>query len=372
MRQGERVDPGALVQLATDEDWTNKDGTRAEPQTAARRGYRRRLTETPGVVAYSKKYDGASLLIDEFPEPKYSQATEDAFAKLRTECKLPDGSPSDGGMDNWRIERQLAVGFYGIWDPWPPEEWYLKRKAWHAAERSILGGNPWRLDSAFQVANLCAKPPMQGDTPRIFAAKIAYREWVAVRDAPQPDTGKPFAPNFRPVWIDDALLKAVAKWMANNKGLVWVEHVAFAGALAKMTGASYFGAQGEDARGRAVEDARPAKDGSIILSIESNIEGRNLQEWWSDNLITTSIKGGDKMEQLLGRTLRDGQTSDEVEAHLYFGCRANLSGWLQNIADCHYEADSAVEDAMILTCDRAVPTTWEELEARAPSSARYW
>src|SRR5215471_18078354 len=78
----DRPQPGALVLFSEN----------VADLAAVRRGYQRRLVETPGVVASVSNRIGASLLIRAV---RYSQqkSVAEAFTKLRHDWELPDGTP---------------------------------------------------------------------------------------------------------------------------------------------------------------------------------------------------------------------------------------------------------------------------------------
>jgi hypothetical protein len=61
---------------------------------------------------------------------------------------------------------------------------------------------------------------------------------------------------------------------------------------------------------------------TCIVSISANSEGRNLQQF-SKNLVVAIPPGGNRWEQLLGRTHRDGQMADEVSVSLPLICYEN-------------------------------------------------
>ncbi len=353
----DRVEVGALLEFATEEERRILD-----PTTAARRGFRRRLIETPGVVAYAKEYDGASLLIEEAPEPDYSSRTEEIFSKFRLDGVLPNDTTTSGGLENWRHEREMARGFCYFWDPPAPEPWKNARAEWHAAVRYVIGNSDrdQRLDSEWQVANACNSVHRRGQMWE--DARRAYAAWVAIRDT--------FKIEQVAVWHDDAPWECVADWMDRNKGLVWVEHIEFGNRLAKETGARYFQRGGLDASGMAIEDARPDRDGSIIVSIESNKEGRNLQEYWCDNFFTVPPKGSDAAEQSFGRTHRPGQVADEVTVEIAIWSKADANAWLSIMAESRYVVDSSGLPAKVLYADVTIPDVFD-FEARALRTARF-
>jgi hypothetical protein len=94
--------------------------------------------------------------------------------------------------------------------------------------------------------------------------------------------------------------------------------------LAQVSNLRYYGRGGVDENGRPIE--QHVKDWSMIASIASNAEGRNLQGW-SNNLITSCPPNGSQIEQLLGRTHRDGQEADEVNVEVMLGCAENLESF---------------------------------------------
>jgi len=280
--------PGALMLLCTPEERISED-----PTLAVRAAYKRRLTETPGVVSTGEGALGCSLMVQNL-EIAVSPKVDDAFQVLRYTWTTPDGWPISEPMTLWRHARELALGFYYRWDPRPPDSWLLPRKDWAAWCRKILTENRRNLDSELQVVNAV-------DAGFYPDAKHALDEWRRVKPS--------FVPNTVPVWIDDSVLNACARWAHEHPGIVWCEHVAFAEALAKKTNLSYYGRGGLDSQGNDVERHPP--DQSLIASMGSVGEGRNLQAWCR-NLITSCPTSGIQAEQVLGRTHRPGQLADEV------------------------------------------------------------
>jgi hypothetical protein len=356
----ERAEVGALLEFCSEEERKTLD-----PLTAARRGYRRRLIETPGVVAYSREYEGASLFVGEIEQARYSKATEDAFQNLRENSTLPNGEKTWGGLGDWAVGRQMARGFYYFPDPAPPTPWADARADWNAAVRKCIRyGGVRGIDSPFQVENAIRRHPEwadPSDPENIWTiAQAAYARWAGIRGE--------FIPKTSAAWIDDAFLNLCGKWMKEHKGIVWVEHVEFAQRLSLETGAPFYWRDGLDAKGRFIDDAK-ASEGSIIASIESNLEGRNLQFEWFDNLLTILPKGGHKLEQLLGRTHRDGQLSDEVNAYIAIACREDVEAWQSILDESAYIVDSSGLPAKIAYCDKEVMV--EDLKTRAVASWRY-
>ena len=108
----EGVDPlarrraGALLEFATPPYGP------ADEHIAARRGFRRRLTETPGVVATvgEGEHVDCSIYVREL-RTKVAPITEANFAKLRGEWQTPDGWELMTAVDVWRHAQELALRF---------------------------------------------------------------------------------------------------------------------------------------------------------------------------------------------------------------------------------------------------------------------
>ena len=326
--QTRRADPGALVVLCNDEE--RKLWAQRERRRAARMAFRRRLVDTPGVVATKETPIDASLEVRSV-EPKVSPGIDDAFETLRNDFVTPDGWPIADGLAMFRHAREIALGFYYVWDPRPPQHWLIARQVWAAFVRQVLR-NSRTLDSELQVRQ------RHGDAPQCKA-------WIDVRDD--------FAPNTVPRWIDDSVVEFCASWAKRNRGIVWVEHTCFGERLSKVSGLPYYGRKGRDARGRYIEDHPEGK--GFIASIASNGTGRNLQRW-NKNLITSMPANGMQTEQLLGRTHRDGQTADEVTFDVLVSCAEHVGAFWQAMRDAQFVADLNGSPQKLLVADVDVVT----------------
>jgi hypothetical protein len=115
-----------------------------------------------------------------------------------------------------------------------------------------------------------------------------------------------------------------------------------------MTGLPYFANGGKDKTGRPIEDADPKK--SLLASIASNAEGRNLQGW-NKALVTSAPPTGTLWEQMLGRLHREGQTADEVTYEVMVSCREQLAGFEQAMRDANFHADLLGSDMKMASQD---------------------
>jgi len=325
-----RPSPGALLHWATDAD-VEAYGD----HVAARRGFRRRLRETPGIVASADtgtevvRPDGAPVRL-EIRALRYdvSRVTTDHFQRLRKEMVTPDGWVLWEAAQVWMHAKELAIGFHGIWDPRPPDEWRNARREWFAFVREVLSRSR-TYDSPEHVAQACdaGKLPTR-----------ALEAWRAVKDT--------FTPNPVPVWHDDSALRVAAAWMRKGPGIVWTEHVAFARRLSEMTGAVYYGAKGFSDDGRFVDDGDA--DGCVIVSVDANREGRNLQHKWSRNLVTSPAEGADLWQQLIGRTHRPGQAAPVVTVDVFLGCAEHARAWAKATAGAVSIRDTVGSESKLL------------------------
>ncbi len=355
-----RIDPGALLQLCDARENDAPDAT-----TAARRGWQRRLRETPGIVATTEGHLGSSLVVAGI-EHYESPAIEQAFDQLRTTWTLPDGWELIDGAAVWRHARELALGFYYVWDPRPPAEWMLARSLWASFARSVI--KQGRLDSEKDVAlhaheyekdatvndvlALRQLPPHKDPT---IGARHVYDHWVSLRDT--------FKPNQQPVWICDSALRLAADWMREHpKGVVWSDHVAFGVALEQRTGYPYFGPEGLDRHKRYIEDAT----GPIIASVDANRDGRNLQYKWCDNLDMAPASDGLETEQKYGRTHRPGQPEDTVSVDVFMGCIENVGAFWRAVDRARYMQDTTGNAQKLCYADNLFPALDDIAGRRGP------
>lgn len=332
----QRWSPGPIISLSS-EYKPFSPLERSEELPAARRAFQSRLIETPGVISSKEASVDASIYIQAI-EYKVNDATEQNFKKLRSEWETPDGWALTQAVDVWRHARELALGFHGVWDPRPPQEWLNSRRDWAKYVREVLSKSR-TMDTPLQVSNACSS----GELPDHY-----LRAWMDVKD-----TFK-IAPKAQ--WHDDSAMAATMAWMKKGPGIVWCSHVFFAEALSMITGAPYFGAGGVDKLGRAIEFAS-AKE-CIIASVGSNSTGRNLQKW-DRNLITSVPTNAITWEQMVGRTHREGQKSDQVEVDMLVGCFEHFDSFQKALSNAQSLLDTLGQDQRILIADKVLPTESE-------------
>ncbi len=323
-----RTQPGALLKQATMEDQGEDDFA------TARRWFRRRLLETPGVVATQGDQVSCSLYVRAL-EFNPSSVTDDNFSTLRSLWETPDGWALSQAVDVWRVARELALGLHYVWDPRPPPEWLTARREWAAFVRDVLSRSR-TLDTELQVANACRLGDLDRD---------AFDAWQEIKDE--------FKINSKPVWHDVTALETCERWMAKGPGIVWVEHGFFGRELEKRTGVPYCREGGLDKNGIAIESHDPKRP--LIASIRANGTGRNLQAWCR-NLITSCPTGNSELEQTLGRTHRDGQKADAVEVDILLGCLEHATAWETARARARATEDTLGQPQKILLADSLFPS----------------
>lgn len=303
--QMRQTHPGALEVLCNTEE---RALFQSDPVTAARSAFKRRLVETPGVVATHETPIDATLSINavefELPAP-----IQDAFAQLRARAEMPDGYSLADGLQIYQHARELAVGFYYTWEPRPEKYWYEARKKWAKFAREVLKHSR-KLDTELQVR-------------RAFPTESTLVEWERVKNHFQPATV--------PVWLDDTVVRYCADWAGQNTGVVWCEHVELGQRLQRDFGLRYYGRKGEDDSRNFIQNHPPGQ--SMASSIQSGFEGLDLQPWWR-GLITGFPPTGWRAEQLLGRQHRDGTDADEVEFDVLCLCAEHAGGFWQACRDC--------------------------------------
>lgn len=334
---GRRLAPGVLSRFMDDAE---RQEALTDELTAVRKAYRRRLVESYGVVSTKEVQVSCSLSIEPL-EPNYNKATEEAFEHMARLWETPDGWPISDGATYWRHARELACGFYYVWDPRPPDEWLEARKAWCSVCREILKHNRAALDTEFQVVSALD----QGRYKHAVASQL-LAEWREVRNT--------FEPNTVAQWIDVSALNLASNWLTQTDGIVWVEHRAFGERLEEETGYPYYGPQGRSRGGLIIEKA----SGPIIASIRANSEGQNLQDRYSENLVVSCQPNGAVWQQLLGRTHRQGQEADEVSFILLCGCIQAWQGFESARADAKY-MDPEQEEQKLNYADITWPSATE-------------
>jgi hypothetical protein len=262
--------------------------------------FRARLEATPGIVISSESWGAPGSLLLRGHLIETPAHLEPVWEQLRKVLVRADGYPLEDQRQGWGVATEYGVGFYYLPDPPPPLAWKEARKAWCRFVQDVLGSTD-RIDTAFQVADYCARGLLPADV---------WRAWAEIRDTYDPEEHK------RAAWLSDHALIAAERWGRQRPGLIWCAHRAFGTELAKRTGWALYDGAGDP----------EAADGrqSIILALKSNLEGKNLQHRWHRNLFVEVPTIAGQWEQAIGRTHRPGQTADVVEVDYLSTCLESM------------------------------------------------
>jgi hypothetical protein len=218
--------------------------------------------------------------------------------------------------------KQIAQGFYYIWD-WPEGKvdilWLEARSDWNKAVRKILQRNREGLDSPALVNDACEEVHTGKKIPEITSEIMqAWYVWGTQKHKPQPP--------IKVVWLSLALLEDALKWATQDSKprIIWYKHKEIEEQLSKHI--PVFGA-GTD----------PPEDHPVTcaMSIASQGEGKNLHGW-AHNLVLCPPSSGQPWEQLLGRTHRAKQQSDEVWCTYYDNLKPFSSAMRKAYASAQY------------------------------------
>ncbi len=320
-----------------------------EKESDVRRGFHRRLVDTFGVVTSADKRLGIPLVFRQRIPPPMPAAIAEYLKTLRRPpnqggwCR-PDGEQLEEASQVVACARQLGTGFFLRWK-YPRgepaeliEEWFSKRQDFNRELRSELGSPRVHMDSRKLCENAaerwytggcpdCQRGPLEFHRDRQWAngsmhrcpgepthplwASECWPAWRAIKDKVYHET--------EAVWVSDWLMQDAAAWAREAPGIVWVEHPEEGEFLSKLTGFRYYGG-GEKSAAELDElygEGTGRAQTSIICSVKANIRGKNLQYAFSRNLIVSWMASNSTMEQLIGRTYREGQTEPQVTVDYY-------------------------------------------------------
>jgi len=310
----------------------------------ARRWYRERLQQTPGVLIVNEDSAGDVPIRFETRLAREDRTLDAAFRKLLVDGENPAGIPvTDDSANNplslWRLDAQTGCGLVTYWDPPPPVRWRLaRRNVARFVRQAILHTrhSPRPLDTESQVFAARSEHP-------------AVREWLAVRGTY--DQRK----HTRVKWLSRSALDSVRDWLAvtDEPSVVWCGSVDFAQALERETGLPYYRQGGATADGDQLHQADPSQ--SLIASWHANKKGFNLQAW-SRALVVFPPQSAKWIEQFVGRHHRAGQTREvRITVLLTSGGTADAFEAAITEAHCVEEREGLTQKLLRARIDRARP-----------------
>jgi hypothetical protein len=271
------------------------------------------ITRTRGVVTTTSAGScPASIYLRERGGVSMPRRLREMIADVESSWTRPDGEEFVEALEVAACVDQLASGFYYRWrfPTRPPlelvEEWYAARRAWNREVRDELRDRRPHLDSPELLKNAAERYERgyDGDLPSWCSE--TWARWRDVKDK---------VPHEKDVvWVDDYLVKDAADWARSRRGIVWYEHSAFGPAVAKAAGVPLF------VGGKKSGDELRAWSGKTSCVITWNSRGTGwdgLQRIYDEQLVANPPQDGGLWEQLIGRTHRLGQESDEVAVHCY-------------------------------------------------------
>lgn len=340
-----RTKPGALLQLMPE---LPAPGLFDEGPDLhlVRQAFGRRFTSTPGVVSSKEGELGTSILFREVRIAKPDPVVDAHFHTFRTTDTTPQGLDVPDGIQFKRHAMEMALGFEYYWDPQPPEEWILIRRAWYKLCRNVIKHNRRAIDSEKAAKDAILKG--------LYPGIEIYREWQKIEPT--------FTPNTVSAWFSKEAVSFAAEWAERERGIVWTTHHHFAEALAKAAKLDYYGQKGLTEDGRYIMEAKPGYP--CVASTGSNKLGRDLQYHWSTNLVVSPESDGLTWEQRSARTHREGQPADTVTVDWLANCTEHVANFAQALSDARAQEAITGQPQKLLYGDH------ERIDA-TPTGARW-
>lgn len=329
----------------------------------ARQKFQTRLASTPGVIISRDSFNDVPLQIAVHsfaPSPGIAPH----LANLYKYFVAPDGWEfADSRFEVYSKAREMALDFCYVYDPRPPDDWFAARRGYCYIVRKVIEDGTLRnekglpCDTELQVRKACEARAL----PKY--ALDAYDTWTSIKDT--------FKPNSLALWYDYAVAKRCIDWAQRHPAgsLIWVEHTAFGELLETVTGWSYYRNGGKSRQGVYIENADPRVP--AIISVDSNLEGRNLQyfERWGRgfdrNLVPAGFENNPMSEQLISRTHRDGQRFP-VTVELFEIVKENASSLDKALDQARFTQEHLGQEQKLLIAEWVSPQKIVETEKRKP------
>lgn len=370
-----RIRPGALLRFLSKKqriayeyhgEHAGRIQTKEDEEKAldiVREGFQKRLASCAGVLIITDdSAPDVSISIDGiFPGsrryPKAPEKIQDAFEKLRLFGELPGDEWVSDSMSVWRTAKELACGFYNRW-LWKPEVDEDAREKWINARKE------WKKFVRESIKKSRSTPPLDSELlvwNAVQSGKLPSDKWEAYEQA----GGDDFAPDVKPVWLSDYLVDWLAEEAIRKPQIIWVDHPALGKKIADKYGFTYYGAGDE---GIEHEDGSI----SILASMTAQGKGSNLQHAFGDNFIASTCAGGDKLEQVIGRTHRKGQKRDLVTCTFLFNCLELWESFNNAKAEARFQKSLAGTHKLLHADYAEFPTAEDVLEWTRAGNDSMW
>tara|TARA_R100000951_G_scaffold24284_1_gene20486 strand:- start:7184 stop:8890 length:1707 start_codon:yes stop_codon:yes gene_type:complete len=297
----------------------------------ARQAFNARFKSSPGVVCTTNPSCDAEILI-KAEVPEHGLDIKSALYTLKEEYTLPNGIEIVDALHYHRVQNQIAMGFYYVWD-WPngveDEEWVDARREWWKGCREYLKGYSREgCDSPFLVEEYVRA----NQKPASLVGALA--RWDDQRGKPPPPT--------KAVWIDYGPLVSAIKWAsARESSIIWFTSRAV-GEMLEAFGVPTFW------------DGVPNIESTptVALSLRVYHEGKNFLTPWHDQLILQPPSSGAVWEQLLGRTFRPGQESPVIKASVYHHADPCREAFRKALQRARYIQGNTLQPQILLMAER--------------------
>lgn len=299
----------------------------AKRKEETREAFQNRFTRSLGVIRTTKSSVDCSLYLKKV-DLELPDNVKIAMEEAESDWLLPDGSEIDTPLDKARALKQLSLGCYYVWD-WDAvggvdRDWLYTRREYHKQVRRIIKYGRERLDTPKLVEDAIER----GEYGHDEELMDAWKAWQPHKDKDPPPT--------ETKWVTKGAVERIVKRVRRleeegRSPLVWCQFSAVMSAL-QENGLS-FAEPGKD------DPEKFPGDTPLVVSLHSARRGKNLQQW-DTNLMLTPPSSGYVMEQVLGRTHRGGQTSDDVRFEFLAHTEPFRSAILSAKADAQYVYES--------------------------------
>jgi len=309
-----------------------------------RKAYKIRLNTSPGVVSTGDNEIGVSLVIENLPVDLKKIEESDEYKRLKLLMKdveelwrTPSGDEIEFGFHKWRYLYELTTGYYYNLR-WPTVEELQRRQRLSAEEAEVYLSEAKLHHEALQEYHkllrrwleYSSKPKL--DTPLLVGSNMAqhgardvgmvlYTSWKAAKDLEFDGMPERLS---EPKRVCDYKIQHAVAWTMEHAehgrgALIWFHHDTAGRWLAEE-----LKAQGVDAIWCPSESVRKGsnatvldeanKDRIMVVSMGGHGTGKNLQHF-EHQLLLQFPRKADLIEQVIGRTHRNGQQADELIVH---------------------------------------------------------